>query len=242
VKANPVVTETKKIPAINTTVDDPKTQVSTGMPEKKIGSPNIDQNKPTANASTEKTLYDEFLADYKDTKSDRERQKKMDGYLALATAGFATAGGGSQNALQNISQGALAGLSQFSGSRKTAQAAQAADTRNLLTAQRYKELGDASAATQAMAEVRLTQEEKLRTQSMLNARDKELQDALEKDISLIGKPAEVQAQALNKRRINDPQYNFLFKQGYGLSYGDYLKQGSGQQPGKSTSGFKLLNP
>jgi hypothetical protein len=212
------------------------------MPEKKIGSPNIDQNKPTANASTEKTLYDEFLADYKDTKSDRERQKKMDAYLALATAGFATAGGGSQNALQNISQGALAGLSQFSGSRKAAQAAQAADTRNLLTAQRYKELGNASAATQAMAEVRLTQEEKLRTQSMVNARDKELQDALQKDISLIGKPAEVQTQALNKLRVNDPQYNALFKQVYGLSYGDYLKQSSGKQPGQSTSGFKLLNP
>jgi hypothetical protein len=240
----PTAKEPPKVtaPVVTGKTPEQKAQEEKALKDSNIETPNVDQEKPTAKASTEKTLYDEFLADYKDTKSDRERQKKMDAYLALATAGFATAGGGSQNALQNISQGALAGLSQFSGSRKAAQAAQAADTRNLLTAQRYKELGDASAATQAMAEVRLTQEEKLRTQSMVNARDKELQDALQKDISLIGKPAEVQTQALNKLRVNDPQYNALFKQVYGLSYGDYLKQSSGKQPGQSTSGFRLLNP
>ena len=242
VKANPVVTETKKIPAINAKVDDPKAQVSTGMPEKKIGSPNIDQNKPTANASTEKTLYDEFLADYKDTKSDRERQKKMDAYLALATAGFAMAGGSSPNALQNISQGALAGIAQYGGASKARQSAQSDDMKNLLTAQRYQELGEAARATQSMADSRLTQEERVRSQTLLNAREKEFQDAVQKDIALIGVEGGA-SKAIEQLRLTDPSYNKLFKQAYGVSYRDYLTQQSGKQPvtgAPSTTGFKLI--
>jgi hypothetical protein len=242
VNAAPIVTQTKKIPTVKAGVDESKTQVNKVLPDQKIEAPNVDQEKPTAKASTEKTLYDQFQEDYKSSKTDRERQKKMDAYMALATAGFAMAGGSSPNALQNISQGALAGIAQYGGASKARQAAQSDDMKNLLTAQRYQELGEAARATQSMADSRLTQEERIRSQTLLNAREKEFQDAVEKDTALIDVEGGA-SKAIEQLRLTDPAYNQLFKQAYGVSYRDYLTQQSGKQPvtgAPSTTGFKLI--
>jgi hypothetical protein len=240
----PTAKESPKVtaPVVTGKTPEQKAQEEKALKDSNIETPNVDQKKPTAKASTEKTLYDQFQEDYKNSKSDRERQKKMDAYMALATAGFAMAGGSSPNALQNISQGALAGIAQYGGASKARQAAQSDDMKNLLTAQRYQELGEAARATQSMADSRLTQEERVRSQTLLNAREKEFQDAVQKDTALIGVEGGA-SKAIEQLRLTDPSYNQLFKQAYGVSYRDYLTQQSGKQPvtgAPSTTGFKLI--
>lgn len=193
-------------------------------------------NKPEPAGEKTADFYDLFLQDYMDSKSDKERQRKMDAYTALATAGFAAAAGSSPNALQNISQGALAGMGQYAGSQKTRVAEGLAEQKNLLSAQRYRELGEAARATAAMTEVRLTADEQNRMRTALSSREKEFADIIAGDPMLkVGTP-EQQAAALNSLRANDPLYNELFKPLFGVNYNEYVQQQSGQKE-VNTSGY-----
>lgn len=192
-------------------------------------------NKPEPAGEKTADFYDLFLQDYMNSKSDKERQKKMDAYTALATAGFAAAAGSSPNALQNISQGALAGMGQYAGSQKTRAAEGLAEQKNLLSAQRYRELGEAARATAAMTEVRLTADEQNRMRTALSSREKEFADIIDGDPMLKGLP-EQQAAALNRLRANDPLYNELFKPLFGVNYNEYVLQQSGQKE-VNTSGY-----
>ena len=193
-------------------------------------------NKPEPAGEKTADFYDLFLQDYMDSKSDKERQSKMDAYTALATAGFAAAAGSSPNALQNISQGALAGMGQYAGSQKTRAAEGIAEQKNLLSAQRYRELGEAARATAAMTEVRLTADEQNRMRNALSSREKEFADMIANDPMLkVGTP-EQQAAALNRLRANDPLYNELFKPLFGVNYNEYIQQQSGQKE-VNTSGY-----
>jgi hypothetical protein len=178
-----------------------------------------------------RTLYDEFLEDYQSSKSDRERQKKMDAYMALATAGFAMAGGQSPNALQNISQGALAGMAQYGGSRKAAQQAEREDAKNLLTAQRYQELGEAARATQAMNETRLTDAERNRIGQAILAREEAV-------VSQIpgGRLNEKAYNAAITKLQQDPSYQALVS-----TYNQLLGVPAAQTTPQNYSGFKILN-
>lgn len=193
-------------------------------------------NKPEPAGEKTADFYDLFLKDYMDSKSDKERQRKMDAYTALATAGFAAAAGSSPNPLQNISQGALAGMGQYAGSQKTRAAEGIAEQKNLLSAQRYRELGEAARATAAMTEVRLTADEQNRMRNALASREKEFADMIANDPMLkVGTP-EQQAAALSKLRSNDPLYNELFKPLFGVNYNEYVQQQSGQKE-VNTSGY-----
>lgn len=193
-------------------------------------------NKPEPAGEKTADFYDLFLKDYMDSKSDKERQRKMDAYTALATAGFAAAAGSSPNPLQNISQGALAGMGQYAGSQKTRVAEGLAEQKNLLSAQRYRELGEAARATAAMTEVRLTADEQNRMRTALSSREKEFADMIANDPMLkVGTP-EQQAAALNRLRANDPLYNELFKPLFGVNYNEYVQQQSGQT-GSSFPGY-----
>jgi hypothetical protein len=193
-------------------------------------------NKPEPAGEKTADFYDLFLKDYMDSKSDKERQRKMDAYMAIATAGFAAAAGSSPNPLQNISQGALAGMGQYAGSQKTRAAEGLAEQKNLLSAQRYRELGEAARATAAMTEVRLTADEQNRMRNALASREKEFADMIANDPMLkVGTP-EQQAAALSKLRSNDPLYNELFKPLFGVNYNEYVQQQSGQKE-VNTSGY-----
>jgi hypothetical protein len=196
-------------------------------------------NKPEPAGEKTADFYDLFLKEYMDSKSDKERQRKMDAYTALATAGFAAAAGSSPNALQNISQGALAGMSQYAGSQKTRAAEGIAEQKNLLSAQRYRELGEAARATAAMTEVRLTAEEQNRFRNLFNNRQEQLEKIVNDDKLLIGNEPAKQ-QKLQNLMLNDPMYNELFKSIFGVNYSEYVKQQSGQKE-VNTSGY-LVKP
>ena len=218
-----------------------KTNDLTALKDTKTSSEDITKliNKDESTQKKTEDFYDLFLKDYMDSKSDKDRQRKMDAYTALATAGFAAAAGSSPNPLQNISQGALAGMGQYAGSQKTRAAEGLAEQKNLLSAQRYRELGEAARATAAMTEVRLTAEEKNRFRNLFNNRQEQLEKIVNDDKLLIGNEPAKQ-QKLQNLMLNDPMYNELFKSIYGVNYSEYVQQQSGQKE-VNTSGY-LVKP
>lgn len=169
-------------------------------------------------------FYDIFIQDYMESKDDREKQKKLDGYLALATAGFAAAAGESPNALTNISKGALAGIQQYGQSSKVRSAEEVQGQRNLLNAQRYKELGETARATQALNASRYRGAQENDTKQLLA----DMEEAMMKEVSenkMLISPEQRQA-ALAQLRMTNPTYQQLFKQVYGVNYSDTLNQTS----------------
>jgi hypothetical protein len=171
-----------------------------------------EKKAPPKTEEKAKTLYDEFLEDYRNSKSDRERQKKMDAYMALATAGFAMAGGASPNAVQNIAQGAIAGMGQYAASDRARRAGEREDTKALLTAQRYQELGEAARATQAMNEARYTEVERQR----LGAELQKMIDSVAARVP--GGALNAAAYAAEMDRLQkDPRYVAVYNQYMSLS-------------------------
>lgn len=225
------VKPTPPVKTVDLTKPEPKTEPKqTPAPTDKQVVKTQTEMLSDAQKQPEKNLYDVFLERFEKAESNAKKQREMDAYMSLATAGFAMAGGASPNAMQNIAQGALAGMGQYAGLQKTRAAEEAAREKNLLTAQRYKELGETARATAAMTQARLTDEEQNRLRNALAKREQEFADILAKDITLIGKSEAEKQAALNNLRRQDPLYNELFKPLFGVNYGQYVSQQSGQLP------------
>lgn len=196
---------------------------------------NVTESMATqATKTPEKSLADIFLERFEKADSNAKKQREMDAYTALATAGFAAAAGTSPNAIQNIAQGALAGMGQYGNLQKQRVEERLAGEKNLLTAQRYQELGEAARATQALTGARLTSEEQNRLDTQMERIKGGYLDNIKASPTLNLNPNAAQA-ALDQSLVNDAQYNALFKQRYGVDYKTYV--GSQQPAAGQYSGY-----
>jgi hypothetical protein len=171
------------------------------------------------------TIFQERMAK---ADTDAEKQRTMDAYMALTTAGFAMMGGSSSNPYENISQGALAGIAQYGGSQKARAAEGLARDKNLLTAERNQQLSEAAKLTAGLNEQRLIEAEKNRAATRVQNMVKSY---IESTPSLLTNPDKINV--ATSQLMSNP----AFKQDYELIYG-----ATTNAPSSRTSGFRLLNP
>ena len=160
------------------------------------------------------TIFQERMAK---ADTDAEKQRTMDAYMALTTAGFAMMGGSSSNPYENISQGALAGIAQYGGSQKARAAEGLARDKNLLTAERNQQLSEAAKLTSGLNEQRLIEAEKSRAATRVQNMVKSY---IESTPSLLTNPDKINV--ATSQLMSNP----AFKQDYELIYG---KVGNVQQ-------------
>jgi len=86
-----------------------------------------------------KTAYDELIEKLNKREAGNAKQKSIDSYMALLSAGLGMMGGTSPHAFANIGQGALAGVQTLGESNKLRAAEQANLDKTMATAIRYKE-------------------------------------------------------------------------------------------------------
>jgi hypothetical protein len=86
-----------------------------------------------------KTAYDELIEKLNKREAGNAKQKSIDNYMALLSAGLGMMGGTSPHALANIGQGALMGVQNLSEANKLRAAEQAHLDKTMATAIRYKE-------------------------------------------------------------------------------------------------------
>ena len=171
------------------------------------------------------TIFQERMAK---ADTDAEKQRTMDAYMALTTAGFAMMGGSSSNPYENISQGALAGIAQYGGSQKARAAEGLARDKNMLTAERNQQLSEAAKLTAGLNEQRLAEGERNKVISRMQAM---IKTQIENTPALLTNPDKVNV--ATQQLMSVP----AFKRDYELIYG-----ATTNAPSSRTSGFRLLNP
>jgi hypothetical protein len=123
--------------------------------------------------------------------ADAKKQKTIDGYMGLLTAGLGMMGGSSPYAMENIGKGALAGVQQYGESQKLAASEEANRDKNMVSLIRAKQLGDISQATQGRLNTQFqqSQTDKVTQQAQSNFQQalKMRQAALAKDPTFLGK-------------------------------------------------------
>jgi len=123
--------------------------------------------------------------------SDAKKQKTIDGYMGLLTAGLGMMGGSSPYAMENIGKGALAGVQQYGESQKLAASEMANRDKTMASLIRAKQLGDISQATQGRLNTQFqqAQSDKVTQQAQSNFQQalKMRQAALAKDPTFLGK-------------------------------------------------------
>jgi len=102
------------------------------------------QSEPSTTVDPYQKLMDKMEA----REAQSGKQKTIDNYMALLTAGLGMMGGSSQYAMENIGKGALAGVQQLGESRKLAASEEANRDKNMAALVRAKELSNISQATQ----------------------------------------------------------------------------------------------
>ena len=155
----------------------------------------------TASAPTDE--YTSLMKQYGIDPEERKKQKSIDGYMGLLTAGLGMMGGTSPYALTNIGQGALAGVKQYADSRKQAAAENAAEFKNVIALKRAQESSKANVATQA----RLDQAQK--SALMDRAYQAAVANATKRaETAMIVDPAKKE-EFINRLVSTDPEYNRL---------------------------------
>jgi hypothetical protein len=86
-----------------------------------------------------KGAYDDLMEKLSKREAGNVKQKSIDNYMALLSAGLGMMGGTSPHAMANIGQGALMGVQNLSESNKLRAAEQANLDKTMATAIRYKE-------------------------------------------------------------------------------------------------------
>lgn len=113
----------------------------------------VDANRNVDNSATniaegkESTGFDDIINTIKDNIANREKQRTEDKWMGLLAAGLGMMGGTSPYGAVNAGQGAMYGLQQYGQARKSAAAGEAADLKNLMMAQRYKDVSEATTMT-----------------------------------------------------------------------------------------------
>jgi hypothetical protein len=99
---------------------------------------NMGKNAPTQAQEAPKSRLDQRMERMMAREAAIEKQRGDDKNMALLTAGLGMLGGTSQYAFENIGKGGLAGVQQFSESRKQRAVEQAALDKSMLYATRYQ--------------------------------------------------------------------------------------------------------
>jgi len=97
----------------------------------------------------EQNYFDKIIAQMGEDRKSMASQRADDKNMALLAAGLGMMGGTSPYAFANIGQGGLSGVSYLSEANKQRAAEKAALDKNMLIAQRYKELGETAKGNQA---------------------------------------------------------------------------------------------
>lgn len=85
--------------------------------------------------------YNDLIKMIRDRMAKRESDKDQDKWMGLLSAGLGMMGGTSPYGAVNVGQGAMYGVQQYGQARKQSAAEESADLKNLITASRYKDLG-----------------------------------------------------------------------------------------------------
>ena len=204
------------------------------------------EQEPTKEAAPKEGGIRELLNKYR---SDIGKQREIDNYMSLLSAGLGMMGGTSQYGLANIGAGALQGVRTYQ------QAAQqrSADERALLSGElglkKYEQLGDirragierqkaADEANLQLRRDRLAQNEQKMYSDQLNEirRVSQAQALAEyKGTLLPEQKDQIMAQA-ETRLMQDPAYRALYKKVYGF---DPVKTGGGAMSSERASQFKV---
>ena len=169
------------------------------------------------------TTYSDLMQQFKTDSEDRKKQKTIDGYMGLLSAGLGMMGGTSPYAMANIGQGALAGVKQYADSRKQAATEQAYDMKNQIALMRAQEISKSNTATSQRLALQAGN-----TNFLSAVRNKET--ILKADPTFNMKtPAEQ-----NAILYSDPSIQYIAKQN-NIDLSSYMGGGS------NTNGFTLLN-
>jgi len=104
---------------------------------------------PSTKVETPQSYWDKVMGQMEEDRSSLANQRAEDKNMALLAAGLGMLGGSSQYAFENIGKGGLSGVQYLSEANKQRAAEKAALDKNMLVAQRYKELGETSKGNQA---------------------------------------------------------------------------------------------
>jgi hypothetical protein len=137
--APPAVAKNTYIPNANPAMDNRDVGIVEGVP--KI--------KPATTATPEQSFYEKMMSQMGYDREDLAKQRATDKNMALLAAGLGMMGGTSPYAFANIGQGGLAGVQYLSEANKQRAAEKASLDKNMLIAQRYKELGEVAKGNQA---------------------------------------------------------------------------------------------
>lgn len=105
-------------------------------------SPAVAETTKTESAPAEKSYWDKLIDQLSANEKKRAEQKDQDKWMGLLQAGLGMMGGTSPYAAANVGQGGMFGLQQYAAARKATAAEEAADLKNIITAQRYKSLDE----------------------------------------------------------------------------------------------------
>ena len=95
-----------------------------------------------AGAGAEKSYWDQLIEQLGSKEKKRAEQRDQDKWMGLLSAGLGMMAGNSPYAAANVGQGGLFGLQQYAAARKATAGEEAADLKNIITAQRYKSLDE----------------------------------------------------------------------------------------------------
>ena len=120
---------------------------TSGMANVNAPSDKLDNSAPPV-GNTKVDPYQALMDKLDARESDAKKQKTIDGYMGLLTAGLGMMGGTSPYALANIGQGALAGVHQYGESQKLSAAEAASRDKTMAALLRGKTSADLAAQTQ----------------------------------------------------------------------------------------------
>ena len=151
-----------------------------------------ESNIPSESITTKPIDPYQALMDKLDAREENaKKQKTIDGYMGLLTAGLGMVGGSSPYAMENIGKGALAGVQQYGESQKLAASETANRDKTMASLIRAKQLGDISQATQRRLNTQFqqAQSDKVSQQAQSNFQQalKMRQAALAKDPTFLAK-------------------------------------------------------
>jgi hypothetical protein len=185
---------------------------------------NMARAVPSPQQEAPKSRLDQYMERMMAREAAIEKQRGDDKNMALLTAGLGMLGGTSQYAFENIGKGGLAGVQQFSESRKQRAAEQSALDKSMLYATRYQGAEDLAkqnaAYNRAMRERQYgldvkkqgTEEQKI----AINQYETHLKNAitsLDKNPLLTADP--VARAAAEEKILNSPTARALYQRAYG---------------------------
>lgn len=177
-------------------------------------SPAAAETTKIESAPAEKSYWDKLIEQLSANEKKRAEQKDQDKWMGLLQAGLGMMSGTSPYAAANVGQGGMFGLQQYAAARKATAAEEAADLKNIITAQRYKSLDEwykqKGADTAEQKQKALDLREKEAAGAAINRMEQrriaEAQARFGKDINLMSDQTKAQYMAYIDALKSDPRY------------------------------------